>query len=90
VKNPDGKPLEGVVITLGETGAKTTTNSDGRYTLRTTFVGKGEVQFAYPGVNDVTIGIEITKHKESTTIELEDVVVGYLFANPKKIPLHLS
>jgi len=76
VKSSSGAPKVGATVTLEETGATTTTNAEGRYTLPSTFIGTGDLLIQFPGEVDVTIPVTLTEENEGQNVNMPDVVIG--------------
>lgn len=76
VKNAAGNGVEGATVELTESGATTTTNHEGRYTLTTAVVGEVTLLTTFPALPPVNTVIQIPEHDNALTIEVPDITVG--------------
>lgn len=76
VKGQDGNPINGATVMVAETGAKATTNAEGRYTVATTVIGACTLQATFPALPDALLGVEVPEHDEQITIAVGDIILG--------------
>ncbi len=75
VKDGTGAPRAGATVTIPSTGATTTTNSEGRYTLNTTTLGTITLKATYGALAAATATVEIPEHTTGIDIEVPDMVI---------------
>ncbi len=76
VLDAQGNAREGAEVVVLETGAKTTTNAEGRYQLATTLVGEATVRASFNGEPDASTVVTIAEHHDEVTLPVDVLVVG--------------
>lgn len=75
VKNNDGTPAAGATVVIDDTGAETTANSEGRYTLETIVLGDVTLTGSYTTGTRGQVSINIPDHTDGIDINVPDIML---------------
>ena len=73
VKDTEGNPVAGIVVTLLQTSATATTNPEGRYALQTNLIGTATLTAHGPDDPRGMQIIDIPEHTDAITINVNDI-----------------